>query len=302
MRRYVLPACALAAITAGLSAGPAQAASNLYLPFACKAKFSGKYYAGHSPALAIDFNGLGGGDTDLGMPIVASGPGVVTKSLYYDKASNVGYGNAIEIRHPSGVLTFYAHLKDRLVKPGDKVSRGQLIGHLGKTSAKYSFSAHLHYEQRTASGSVIKAKFHGVDAAEYSHYNAAVVHTSDNCVKPGSTPAPTPTPTPSPTPSPGASGVVLPPISTRRGATIQTDGKRLAAHMGVKTGSSIVRYFQPGTKVRIVCQKRGQQVTGKFGTSRLWDLIDLGNGRGAYVTDTYVYTGSDGRVAPNCPA
>ena len=42
-------------------------------------------------------------------------------------------------------------------------------------------------------------------------------------------------------------------------------------------------------------------MSGKFGTSNLWDLIAIGNGRGVYVTDTYVYTGSDGRVAPDCP-
>jgi hypothetical protein len=296
----------LTALTAGLVASPAQAASDLRLPFACGAKFSGKYYSGHSPSLAIDFNGLGGGDTDLGMNIVAAGPGTVTKSLYYDRSSGVGYGNAVEIRHPSGVLTFYAHLRDRTVKPGDKVTRGQLIGHLGKTSAKYTFSAHLHYEQRTLSGSVIKAKFHGQDAPEYSHFNAAVTHKSDNCptrATPAPAPTPTPAPTPAPSPSPGATGVVLPPtISTRRAATVQTDGMRVAARMGAKTGAAIVRYFRSGARVRIVCQKRGAQVTGKFGTSRLWDLVDLGNGRGAYVTDTYIYTGSDGRVAPNCPA
>ena len=53
--------------------------------------------------------------------------------------------------------------------------------------------------------------------------------------------------------------------------------------------------------MKIVCQTRGEKVTGKFGTSRLWDLVAIGNGRGVYVTDTYVFTGSDGRVAPDCP-
>ncbi|UTI62664.1 peptidoglycan DD-metalloendopeptidase family protein [Paraconexibacter antarcticus] len=298
VRRSVLTA-GLATLATGLAAGPAQAASDLRLPFACGAGVVGKYYTGHQPPLAIDFNGPGGGDSDLGMKVVAAGPGVVTKSLYYDKASNVGYGNAIEIRHPSGVYTFYAHLRDRLVKVGDHVSRGQLIGHVGKTSAKYHFSAHLHYEQRTASGAVAQALFHGVVAPEYSHKDYAVAHRSDNCPKRATAPAPAP----APAPNPASAGVVLPPIQARRAATVRTDrGEPVAARMGARTGAALVRSYRGGDRVRIVCQKRGEQVTGKFGTSRLWDLVDLGNGRGAYVTDTYVYTGSDGRVAPDCPA
>jgi hypothetical protein len=300
VRRSLLPVALATTVTAaGLSAVPAQAASGLRLPFACGAGFTGKVWSGHDPSLAIDFNGLGGGDSDLGMKIVAAGPGKVTRSLYYDKASNVGYGNAIEIQHPSGVRTFYAHLRDRKVQVGDRVARGQLIGHLGKSSAKYSLVAHLHYEQRNASGAVVRAKFHGRDAAEYGRLNAAVPHKSDNCRKKG----PAPTPTPTPAPSGAAHGVVLPPIQKRRAATVRTDnGIAVVARMGAKTGATEVRRFRDGDRVRIVCQKRGQRVTGKFGTSRLWDLVDLGNGRGAYVTDTYVHTGSDGRVAPNCPA
>ena len=38
-------------------------------------------------------------------------------------------------------------------------------------------------------------------------------------------------------------------------------------------------------------------MTGRYGTSRVWDRL----AKGGYVTDTYVYTGSDGRVAPRCP-
>jgi surface antigen len=39
-------------------------------------------------------------------------------------------------------------------------------------------------------------------------------------------------------------------------------------------------------------------MTGRFGTSRLWDKL----AKGGFVTDTYIYTGSDGRVAPACPS
>ncbi|MTD45550.1 peptidoglycan DD-metalloendopeptidase family protein [Conexibacter sp. W3-3-2] len=306
MRRSLIPAVLLTSVTlTGVAAGSAQAA-DLRLPFACGAQFTGKTYSGHSPQNAIDYNGLGGGDSDLGMKIVAAGSGTVTKSLYYSKASNVGYGNAIEIRHGDGTRTFYAHLRDRKVKVGDKVSRGQLIGHLGNSSAKYNLLAHLHYEQRSSSGAVVKAQFNGRTAPEYARFGSAVSHKSDNCPK--STPGPstpTPTPTPNPTPAPpsgGGIGVALPSISTRFRATVRTDnGLPVSARKDARTSAAVVRKFKNGDAVRIVCQKRGQTVTGKYGTSNLWDLVDLGGGRGAYITDTYVYTGRDGRVAPACP-
>lgn len=309
MRRSLLPAASAAVLLPALAAGQAHAATSLYVPFTCKTTMYGKVWSGHSPANAIDFNGPGGGDSDLGTPVVASAAGTVTRSLYYDRASGVGYGNAVEIRHADGIRTFYAHLRDRSVRVGQKVRRGQLVGHLGKSSAKYSFSAHLHYEQRLPSGAVRQARFRGRLSGEYSHLNASVKHVSGNCPKaapapqpaPQPTPTPTPTPQPSPSPSP-APGIPLPNIAARRVATVRTDnGMRVHARKRPNSDAASVRTFVNGDRVRIVCQQRGEQVTGKFGTSRLWDLVDLGNGRGAYVTDTYVYTGSDGRVAPDCP-
>jgi cell wall-associated NlpC family hydrolase len=97
-------------------------------------------------------------------------------------------------------------------------------------------------------------------------------------------------------------GVPLPAFEQRRTATIQTDnGLAVAARMRPGPRSRKVLELHGGSQVRIVCQRRGKRVRGKFGTSRLWDLIDIGGGRGAYVTDTYVFTGSDGRVARTCP-
>jgi hypothetical protein len=47
-------------------------------------------------------------------------------------------------------------------------------------------------------------------------------------------------------------------------------------------------------KVTIECYVEGETVTGKFGTSNIWDRI----GPGHYVSDTYLQTGSDLPVAP----
>lgn len=57
-----------------------------------------------------------------------------------------GYGNMIDISHGYNYTTRYAHLKEILVKPGQTVKRGDLIGKVGSTGK--STGPHLHYEVR----------------------------------------------------------------------------------------------------------------------------------------------------------
>ena len=75
-----------------------------------------------------------------GTPIYATGDGVIKLA----KKSFRGYGNHVEIDHGYGFLTKYCHMQDFKVKPGQKVTRGQCIGHVGNTGT--STSPHLHYE------------------------------------------------------------------------------------------------------------------------------------------------------------
>ncbi len=77
-----------------------------------------------------------------GTKIYATGDGIVTFSEY----SRKGYGNEIIIDHFFGYNTRYAHLDKILVKEGETVKRGQLIGLLGNTGR--STGPHLHYEIR----------------------------------------------------------------------------------------------------------------------------------------------------------
>ena len=62
-----------------------------------------------------------------------------------DSASYTGdYGNLIVLRHDFGLATRYGHLSRFVVKPGDVVKRGDIIGYVGSTGR--STGAHLHYE------------------------------------------------------------------------------------------------------------------------------------------------------------
>jgi uncharacterized protein YraI len=78
--------------------------------------------------------------------------------------------------------------------------------------------------------------------------------------------------------------------------TVHTDtGAALTVRATPSTSGSSVGTLAEGTAVTISCQTNGSTVDGKYGTSDIWDKV--GNG---YVSDAYVYTGSDGRVAPDC--
>ena len=59
-----------------------------------------------------------------------------------------GYGNMIEVEHPGGLRTRYAHLSRILVAPGATVAQGQAIGEMGSTG--HSTGSHLHFEVRRA--------------------------------------------------------------------------------------------------------------------------------------------------------
>ncbi|MHC1705486.1 MAG: M23 family metallopeptidase [Tenuifilaceae bacterium] len=82
----------------------------------------------------IDFTG------SIGTPIYVTGDGIVLEAEY----NFSGYGKQILVDHGFGYKTRYAHLSKINVKPGDAVTRGQVIGLLGNTGK--STGPHLHYE------------------------------------------------------------------------------------------------------------------------------------------------------------
>ncbi|MDJ1168592.1 peptidoglycan DD-metalloendopeptidase family protein [Roseofilum sp. BLCC_M154] len=76
----------------------------------------------------------------IGTPIFAAAPGVVD----YADWNTGGYGYLVDIRHPDGSLTRYAHNNRLLVREGQTVRQGQQIAEMGSTG--YSTGPHLHFE------------------------------------------------------------------------------------------------------------------------------------------------------------
>lgn len=76
---------------------------------------------------------------DMGTPIYAADTGTVV----FADVDYGGLGNATEIDHGNGYVTTYGHQSKILVKEGDVVVRGQLIGLMGSTG--HSTGPHLHF-------------------------------------------------------------------------------------------------------------------------------------------------------------
>jgi murein DD-endopeptidase MepM/ murein hydrolase activator NlpD len=75
----------------------------------------------------------------VGTEVCATANGVVKSSRFFGS-----FGNYIEIDHGNGYTTTYGHLSKRLVRKGQSIQRGDIIGKVGNTGR--STAPHLHYE------------------------------------------------------------------------------------------------------------------------------------------------------------
>ena len=99
--------------------------------------------------LGDDWNGTGGGDTELGAPVTATAHGLVV----FARDFRLGWGNVVIVRHAyleAGQVAYadslYGHLDSILVQEGQQVVRGQKVGTIGNNRGMYN--AHLHFEVR----------------------------------------------------------------------------------------------------------------------------------------------------------
>ena len=105
--------------------------------------FSGMYYI-HK---GIDISTYRSGD-----PVVATADGQIVAIDYTDD-----FGNYVIIKHKHGYYTRYAHLQSSIVRIGQRVQQGEVIGYIGNTGL--STGPHLHYEVHIGSDVVDPYKY-----------------------------------------------------------------------------------------------------------------------------------------------
>lgn len=120
---------------------------------------SGKFHEG------MDFS------APTGTPVYATGDGKVIASGW-----NHGYGNSIDISHGYDYVTRYAHLSKIMVKKGQDIKRGDLIGLVGNTGK--STGPHLHYEVRykDTPQNPVRFYFRDLTPEQYSE----LIHQAEN--------------------------------------------------------------------------------------------------------------------------
>lgn len=96
-----------------------------------------------------DWNGIDGGNSDLGKPVYCTAHGIVVLA----RDMRMGWGNLVIVRHTfleggqmKTVDSLYAHLDKIVVREGQQVVRGQQVGTIGTNRGMYT--AHLHFEIR----------------------------------------------------------------------------------------------------------------------------------------------------------
>jgi len=99
--------------------------------------------------LGEDWNGVGGGNSDLGDPVYSTANGLVV----FARDFRAGWGNVVIVRHAylergdvRYVDSLYGHLDRILCREGQRVDRGDKVGTIGTAHGQYP--AHLHFEMR----------------------------------------------------------------------------------------------------------------------------------------------------------
>lgn len=119
---------------------------------------------GTNTHLGADWNGVGGGNTDLDDPVFTAATGVVT----FAEDVGGGWGNVVRVAHRVDEHTcaesLYAHLDRIDVTVGSPVRRGDRIGGIGDAHGRYI--AHLHFEIRATAGADLGGGYGAPDQSQ----------------------------------------------------------------------------------------------------------------------------------------
>jgi murein DD-endopeptidase MepM/ murein hydrolase activator NlpD len=107
--------------------------------FAINSRYGTRHLAGEAAARAhkgVDFA------APTGTGVFVAAEGTVLRTGYQP----TGFGRFVEVRHPNGMTSLYAHLSRVDVRSGQELYSGERVGLVGSTG--YSTGPHLHFEMR----------------------------------------------------------------------------------------------------------------------------------------------------------
>jgi murein DD-endopeptidase MepM/ murein hydrolase activator NlpD len=134
--------------TGGGGMGDVSLGSNLSLPVPAGSMPSAGYGKEGSQFWDGTHNGIDYAVAE-GTPVYAAADGEVIAAT--ESSLSKGYGKYVRLKHSNGYDTIYAHLSEILVREGQQVKRGHLLGKSGSTGTK---EAHLHFEVQNSTNDV----------------------------------------------------------------------------------------------------------------------------------------------------
>jgi murein DD-endopeptidase MepM/ murein hydrolase activator NlpD len=103
---------------------------------------------GENPGAYARFGVVAHTGIDYGCPIGTPVLAVLDGQASAVKFDPAGYGNYVMIAHAGGLTSLYGHLSLTVVRQGEMVHRGEILGYSGSTGN--STGPHLHFEVRQA--------------------------------------------------------------------------------------------------------------------------------------------------------
>lgn len=98
-----------------------------------------------------------------------------------NKSKNPKSGLSVEIEHGNGYVTRYCHLSKAIVRKGEVVKKGDIVGYSGNSG--YSFVPHLHYEVIYKGKYLAPSNFYFADLskADYYSFGSVLNETIQSC-------------------------------------------------------------------------------------------------------------------------
>lgn len=206
-------------------------------------------------------------------PMVAVASGTIVRVGTPSRTS----GLRVRLRDECGWEYFYGHLDQAVVREGQRVSAGQLIGYMGRTGTS---STHLHFNV-SPDGNYLR------DINPFDLLKATSPTACRAAPTPTPTPAPTPAPTPTPAPAPGCGRLSAGQQLTVGQSKASCDGR---FNLVMQGDGNLVLYQGTRALWATMTNGRGGAVAAMQGDGNF--VLYSGGGTALFHTNTFRYAGA----------